>query len=128
MPGKEGARARILEGETAIVTGAGRGLGRAISLVLARAGATVAVASRSADEIERTRRGVEGAGGEAPAIATDVTSKAAGEALVERTREATGRLDIVVNNAGVFVWKALANLEEGAGDGLLDTHLKASYF
>src|ERR1039457_2560312 len=127
MPGKEGARARILEGETAIVTGAGRGLGRAISLVLARAGATVAVASRSADEIERTRREIEGAGGKALAIATDVTSKTAVEALVERTRETTGRLDIVVNNAGVFVWKALANLEEGEWDRILDTNLKASY-
>ena len=127
MPGKEGARGRILEGETAIVTGAGRGLGRAISLVLARAGATVAVASRSADEIERTRREIEGAGGKALAIATDVTSKTAVEALVERTREATGRLDIVVNNAGVFVWKALANLEEGEWDRILDTNLKASY-
>jgi NAD(P)-dependent dehydrogenase (short-subunit alcohol dehydrogenase family) len=127
MPGKEGARARILEGETAIVTGAGRGLGRAISLVLARAGATVAVASRSADEVERTRREIEAAGGKALAIATDVTSRTAVEALVERTREATGRLDIVVNNAGVFMWKALANLEEGEWDRILDTNLKASY-
>jgi len=127
MPGKEGARARILEGETAIVTGAGRGLGRAISLVLARAGATVAVASRSADEVERTTTEIEGAGGKALAIATDVTSRTAVEALVKRTRETTGRLDIVVNNAGVFVWKALANLEESEWDRILDTNLKASY-
>ena len=56
-----------------------------------------------------------------------MTSRAAVEALVERTREATGRLDIVVNNAGVFVWKALANLEEGEWDRILDTNLKASY-
>ena len=127
MPGKEGARARILEGETAIVTGAGRGLGRAIALVLARAGATVAVASRSAGEIERTKAEIEEAGGKALAIATDVTSRAGVEALVERTREATGRLDIVVNNAGVFVWKELANLEESEWDRILDTNLKASY-
>jgi NAD(P)-dependent dehydrogenase (short-subunit alcohol dehydrogenase family) len=127
MPVKEGTRARILEGETAIVTGAGRGLGRAISLVLARAGATVAVASRSAAEIERTRKEIEGAGGKALAIATDVTSRTAVEALVEKTREATGRLDIVVNNAGVFVWKALANLDEAEWDRILDTNLKASY-
>ena len=127
MPGKEGARARILEGETAIVTGAGRGLGRAIALVLARAGATVAVASRSADEIGRTKAEIEEAGGKALAIATDVTSRAGVEALVARTREATGRLDIVVNNAGVFVWKELANLEESEWDRILDTNLKASY-
>jgi NAD(P)-dependent dehydrogenase (short-subunit alcohol dehydrogenase family) len=127
MPGKEGTRARILEGETAIVTGAGRGLGRAISLALARAGATVALASRSVDQVERTKREIEGDGGKALAIVTDVTSRVAVEALVERTRETTGRLDIVVNNAGVFVWKALKDLEEGEWDRVLDTNLKASY-
>ena len=56
-----------------------------------------------------------------------MTSRTAVEALVARTREATGRLDIVVNNAGVFVWKALANLEESEWDRILDTNLKASY-
>ncbi|SRR6266545_2510757 len=127
MSGQEDARARILEGETAIVTGAGRGVGRAISIALSRAGATVAVASRSAEEVERTRREIEGAGGKALAIVTDVTSKAAVEALVEKTRGATGRLDIVVNNAGVFVWKALKDLDEGEWDRILDTNLKASY-
>src|SRR5512143_1991781 len=127
MPAPEVARARILEGETAIVTGAGRGLGRAIALVLASAGATVSVASRSIDEIERTKKDIEGTGGKALAIATDVTSRTAVEALVERTREATGRLDIVVNNAGVFVWKELADLDESEWDRTLDTNLKASY-
>ncbi len=127
MPGLEGMRARILEGETAIVTGGGRGLGRAIALVLAGAGATVAVASRSADQVERTKREIESAGGKALALATDVTSRTAVEALIERTREATGRLDIVVNNAGVFVWKALGDLDESEWDRILDTNLKASY-
>lgn len=109
------------------MTGGGRGIGRAISLALARAGATVVVASRSADEIERTVTEIEGAGGKALALATDVTSRAAIESLAARAREATGRIDIVVNNAGVFVWKALANLEEAEWDRILDTNLKASY-
>ncbi len=127
MSGRAGENARILEGETAIVTGGGRGIGRAISLALARAGATVAVASRSADEVERTKTEIEGAGGKALALVTDVTSRAAVDALAARARDATGRIDIVVNNAGVFVWKALANLEEAEWDRILDTNLKASY-
>jgi meso-butanediol dehydrogenase/(S,S)-butanediol dehydrogenase/diacetyl reductase len=127
MSGKAGGNARILEGETAIVTGGGRGIGRAISLALARAGATVVAASRSADEVERTKKEIEGAGGKALALATDVTSRAAVEALVALAKEATGRLDIVVNNAGVFVWKEIANLEEAEWDRILDTNLKASY-
>jgi NAD(P)-dependent dehydrogenase (short-subunit alcohol dehydrogenase family) len=127
MSGPRGGNARVLEGETAIVTGGGRGIGRAIALALARAGATVVAASRSADELERTKKEIEGAGGRALALATDVTSRAAVEALAARAREATGRIDIVVNNAGVFVWKALANLEEAEWDRILDTNLKASY-
>jgi len=127
MSGRASENARILEGETAIVTGGGRGIGRAISLALARAGATVVAASRSADEVERTKKEIEGAGGKALALATDVTSRAAVEALVARAKEATGRLDIVVNNAGVFVWKEIANLEEAEWDRILDTNLKASY-
>lgn len=118
---------RILEGETALVTGGGRGIGRAIALAFARAGATVAIASRSADEVERTAGEVASLGGRALALPTDVTSRAAVEELVQRTLDATRRLDIVVNNAGVFVWRAFAKLEEEDWDRILDTNLKSGY-
>jgi len=117
----------ILEGQTAVVTGGGRGIGRAIALAFAREGATVAVASRSADEVERTAAEIRGRGGRALALPTDVMSRAAVEALVVRTLEETGRLDVVVNNAGVFVWRAFAQLEEEDWDRILDTNLKAAY-
>src|ERR1017187_8966298 len=107
--------------------GGGRGIGRAISLSLARAGATVVLASRTANEVERTKEEIEAEGGKALAVATDVTSRASVQALAARAKEATGRIDIVVNSAGVFVWKALANLEEAEWDRILDTNLKASY-
>ncbi|HKC25899.1 MAG TPA: SDR family NAD(P)-dependent oxidoreductase [Thermoanaerobaculia bacterium] len=116
-----------LRGETAIVTGAGRGIGRAVALVFAGAGATTVLASRTIDDLEKTAKEIVGAGGRALAIPTDVTSKESVEALVAKAEAETGRVDIVVNNAGVFIWKALANLEEPEWDRILDTNLKASY-
>jgi NAD(P)-dependent dehydrogenase (short-subunit alcohol dehydrogenase family) len=117
----------LLEGQTAVVTGGGRGIGRAIALAFAREGATVVIASRSAAEVERTAAEARSRGGRALAVPTDVTSRAAIESLVARTVEETGRLDVVVNNAGVFVWRAFAQLEEEDWDRILDTNLKAAY-
>ena len=121
------ATARLLSGETAIVTGAGRGIGRAIARTFAAAGATVVCASRTKEQVEETADEIVRAGGLAVAQPADVTRKEDAEALVRRTLEATGRLDIVVNNAGVFVWKTLANLEEAEWDRILGTNLKAAY-
>jgi 3-oxoacyl-[acyl-carrier protein] reductase len=118
---------RILEGQTAIVTGGGRGIGRAIAFAFAREGATVVLAARSADEIERTCGEIQERGGRALALATDVTSRAAVAELVARTLEETRRLDVVVNNAGVFVWRAFEKLEEEDWDRILDTNLKSAY-
>src|SRR5512135_1576525 len=118
---------RFLEGQTAIVTGGGRGIGRAIALAFARTGATVALASRSADEVERTATEVRSQGGRALAVPTDVRSRAAVEELVARTLDATKRVDVVVNNAGVFVWRPFSKLEEDDWDRVLDTNLKATY-
>ena len=101
----------FLEGQTAIVTGSGRGIGGAIALAFAREGATVALASRSADEVERTAAEVRARGGRALPLPTDVTSRAAVEELVSRTLDETKRLDILVNNAGVFVWRGFAKLD-----------------
>jgi NAD(P)-dependent dehydrogenase (short-subunit alcohol dehydrogenase family) len=90
-----------LDGKAAIVTGASRGLGRAMALALAEAGADVALASRSVSELEETARGVENLGRRALVVPTDVTVYAEVEALVERAASALGRLDIMVNNSGI---------------------------
>ncbi len=118
---------RVLSGETAVVTGAGRGIGRAIARAFAGAGATVVCAARTKEQLDETVARIARAGGVAVAQPADVTVKADAEALVRRALAETGRLDIVVNNAGIFVWKALASLEEAEWDRILGTNLKAAY-
>lgn len=92
---------RSLEGQVAIVTGAGRGIGRAIALGLAGAGADVAVASRTEGELETVAEEVRALGRRALVVPTDVTDEIAVGALVRTAVAELGRLDVMVNNAGV---------------------------
>jgi NAD(P)-dependent dehydrogenase (short-subunit alcohol dehydrogenase family) len=91
-----------LGGQVALVTGGGRGIGRATALALSNAGAAVAVTSRSEDQLRDTARLVEGAGGRVLARAADVTDRAAVEALVARAEQTLGPLTLLVNNAGLI--------------------------
>jgi NADP-dependent 3-hydroxy acid dehydrogenase YdfG len=93
----------VLDGTVALVTGASSGIGEATARRLAADGATVAVAARRLDRLERLVEEIDDAGGKALAIEADVADRAAAEALVERTVEELGRLDTVVNNAGVML-------------------------
>lgn len=89
-----------LNGEVAVVTGAGRGIGEGIAKVLAGAGAAVVCAARRTDEIDRVAAEIVEAGGRAIAVTTDVTDAAALEQLGRAAIDRFGRLDIWVNNAG----------------------------
>lgn len=91
-----------LDGQVAIVTGAGRGIGAACARAFAEAGAEVVVAARTAEQIEATAEAVRGYGRRALAVQTDVMKEAQLENLVQRTLDEFGRIDIVVNNAGGF--------------------------
>lgn len=89
-----------LSGKVAVVTGAGRGIGRAIALAYAQAGASLVCAARTASEIEQTAAGITAAGGRAIAVPCDVTDENSVRELFRKTREACGGVDIVVINAG----------------------------
>jgi 3alpha(or 20beta)-hydroxysteroid dehydrogenase len=100
-----------LAGRVAVVTGASRGLGRAMAVALAEAGADVAVAARAKADLEETAHQVEAAGARSVAHVTDVASYASVEGLMAQAVSALGRLDVVVNNAGIEVTSLLVDTE-----------------
>ena len=101
MSGSDDATQQRLDGQVAIVTGGGRGIGRAIAEGLARAGAAVTVLARSEDELAETVRLIESSGGWAIAVVADVTDERAVQDAVERTERELGPVDLLVNNAAV---------------------------
>jgi NAD(P)-dependent dehydrogenase (short-subunit alcohol dehydrogenase family) len=91
-----------LDGKAALVTGASRGIGEAAALALARAGAAVMLLARDGARVEQVVRRIAALGGRAAALACDVSDFAAVERAVAETRQRFGRLDVLVNNAGVI--------------------------
>jgi 2-deoxy-D-gluconate 3-dehydrogenase len=112
----------------AVVTGASRGLGRAIALALASAGAGVALAARSKADLEETARLIDGAGGRAAVIPTDVASYPVVEALMKAAVDQLGGLDIVVNNSGVANPKPLAETSPEEWRAVLDVNLSGVFY
>ena len=90
-----------LDDKTALITGGGRGIGRAIALQLAQRGARVAVAARSEDELVETTSAIAASGGRGHAIVADLAAPGAGTALARRALDELGRVDILINNAAV---------------------------
>src|ERR1700712_4037917 len=95
--------AERLDGTVALVTGASSGIGAATATALAAEGAAVAVAARRLDRLEDLVQQIENGGGRALAIEADVTDESSARAAVARTVEELGRLDTVVNNAGMML-------------------------
>ncbi len=90
-----------LIGQATIVTGAGRGIGRAVAQALAGAGAKVAIAARNRDQLDETLVSIQRQGGHAVAFATDVTDQQAVERMVHEAEQQLGAIDLLVNNAGI---------------------------
>jgi NAD(P)-dependent dehydrogenase (short-subunit alcohol dehydrogenase family) len=117
-----------LDGKVAIVTGAGRGIGRAIACLFAAEGAAIVVAARTAAEGEETVTLVQQAGGQARFTPTDVSQDAQVRDLVTETVQSFGRVDILVNNAGIGgPGKPLDETSEVEWDRVIDTNLKGCY-
>jgi NAD(P)-dependent dehydrogenase (short-subunit alcohol dehydrogenase family) len=117
-----------LNGKVAVVTGASRGIGRAIAETLAEEGARIAAISRDASgRLQDTVRGIEANGGEAIAIGADVGREAAVQSMVQQVLARFGRIDILVNNAGIAVRKALVENTLEEWDDVLRTNL-TGYF
>lgn len=117
-----------VEGKVAIVTGAARGIGRASAVLFAREGAKVTVADTRANLGEETVRLINGAGGQAQFILTDVAKKENIKRMVDETVSRWGRIDILFNNAGVSLVKPLDETSEAEWDYLFDVNLKSIFF
>ena len=126
----------LLDGKVAVVTGAGRGIGRGEALLLASEGAAVVVndvgasvggEGKDSTPAEQVVRQIEEAGGQAIADDTDVTSFEATGALIDRAISKFGRLDIVVNNAGILRDRMLVNMSEEEWDAVMAVHLKGTF-
>jgi NAD(P)-dependent dehydrogenase (short-subunit alcohol dehydrogenase family) len=117
-----------LTGQVALVTGAGRGLGRAAALGLARAGADVAVAARSGGELDEVAAEIRVLGRTASTHRVDIRSVPAIETMVQAVVAQHGHVDILVNNAGTKVVQPVTEVTESAFDEVLDTNLRGAFF
>jgi 3-oxoacyl-[acyl-carrier protein] reductase len=117
-----------LKEQVALVTGGSRGIGRAICESLAREGASVVAAARNIDPIREWIRADESLAARVNPLALDVTNRDACVAAIEQTCERLGRLDVLVNNAGITRDGLLMSMEDEQFDAVLDTNLRSAFW
>ncbi|MGZ8427013.1 MAG: SDR family NAD(P)-dependent oxidoreductase, partial [Candidatus Binatia bacterium] len=117
-----------LDGQVAIVTGGSRGIGRAVALRFAREGARVAItAVQDRDALEIVEREITALGGDCIAMLADVTRRGDIDKLVQTILAKWGRIDVLVNNAGILRLAPLENITEERWDETLGVHLKGTF-
>jgi 3-oxoacyl-[acyl-carrier protein] reductase len=120
---------RPLVGQVALITGSGRGIGRAIALAYAKAGAAVCVTARTSSEIDQVAAEVNQAGGQAFAVTCDVSDRVSVESMVEQAIKELGRLDILVNNAGGGLERTLVGEDDpDVWQSVVEINLLGTYF
>ena len=118
-----------LQGQVAVVTGGGRGIGAAIATCLAKMGAQVVVCGRSMPPLEQTAKSIEAAGGKAQASKCDLTNLTSVESLAGEVKLEFGRLDILVNNAGIGAFaQPLHRMDPKEWDAVLNTNLRGVFY
>lgn len=116
-----------LTGKVAIVTGGGKGIGKAIAFGLAGAGAKVVLAARTLPDLEAVQQEISANGGDALAYQIDLSESGEIDGLVDSTRKAFGRIDILVNNAARSFLRPLMELREDGFDKVFDTNVKGAF-
>jgi NAD(P)-dependent dehydrogenase (short-subunit alcohol dehydrogenase family) len=128
MASRDAPLSESFAGRTVVVSGGSRGIGRAIAHRLAEAGARVVVAARSGEDAQSVADEIAAQGGEALAVACDVRAAEDVRRLVARALEAYGRIDVVVNNAGISPLRAEPQqIDEATWDAIFDTNLKGAF-
>jgi 3-oxoacyl-[acyl-carrier protein] reductase len=122
-----GALSVNLTGQTAIVTGASRGLGKAIALALAGAGAKVACVARSVDKLKETADAIRAAGGAAEVYACDVTDATSVQQVVDAVAEKWEKIHILVNNAGITRDTLIPRMSDEDWDAVINTNLRGTF-
>ncbi len=119
----------MLDGKIAIITGAGRGIGRAIAIKFAESGSKVVINYRnSLAQVEELLNTIRNAGGEAVAIQADISKEEEAKKLIEEVKNQFGRIDILVNNAGITKDGLMMRMQEEDFDQVIDINLKGTFF
>jgi len=117
-----------LGGKISLITGAGRGIGRAIALALARAGSDAALVARSQDELDAAVKEIQDLGRRAVAFPADLTQTRHLSSLTEKIASTMGAIDILVNNAGINIPQDSVDVTEEAWDAIMNINLKGAFF